>query len=154
MSWNVEPQQMQYVTAIVALYGAVLATLNFYREQQKDKIKLEITARDALIDPPIVWFKSIGIVNNSSFEIEITSVEFVLDSQNKLVFMPDGDYWYKIPDNIPPKKSGTYSIRLERIKTLLNSKGLNTEIRLKPFVMINRKYFSGKPFLFDPEKTA
>ena len=145
---------MLYVTAIVALYGAIIATLNFVREQQKDKIKLEITARDALIDPPIVWVKSIEVVNNSSFEIEVTSVGFILDSKEKLVFMPDSDHWYKIPDSIPLKKSSSYSIRIERIKTLLNSNGINTKNRLKPFVMINGKSFSGKPFWFDPKAIA
>lgn len=154
MPWNIEPQQMLYVTAIVALYGAILATLNFAREQKKDKIRLEITATDALVDSPIVWTKSIQIVNNSFFEIEVTSVGFTLDSKDNLVFMPDADHWYKIPDNIPPKKSRSYPIRIERIKALLSSNDVNTEIRLKPFVMINGKSFSGKPFLFDPEAIA
>ena len=154
MPWNLEPQQMLYVTATVALYGAILATLNFLREQQKDKIKLEITARDALIDPPSVWTKSIEIVNNSSFEIEITSVGFILESKDCLVFMPDADHWYKIPDSISLKKSRIYPIRIERIKTLLNSKGINTGIRLKPFVTVNGKSFSGKPFLFNPDEIA
>ncbi|MDV3349352.1 hypothetical protein QGP82_11670 [Leptothoe sp. LEGE 181152] len=92
MPWNIEPQQMLYVTAIVASYGAILATLNFLRELKKDTVRLKITARDALIDPPIVWAKSVEVVNNSSFEIEITSVGFILDSKAQLVFMPDADY--------------------------------------------------------------
>ncbi|NEZ64975.1 hypothetical protein D0962_19715 [Leptolyngbyaceae cyanobacterium CCMR0082] len=152
MPWNIEPQQMLYVTAIVASYGAILATLNFLRELKKDTVRLKITARDALIDPPIVWAKSVEVVNNSSFEIEITSVGFILDSKAQLVFMPDADYWYEIPSDIPPKKSRIYPIKLERIKTLLNSKGINSENRLKPFVMVSGKSFSGKSFSFDPEK--
>ena len=137
MSWNIEPQQMLYVTGIVALYGAVLSTLNFVREQRKDEIKLEITAKDALLDPPIVWVKLIQVVNNSSFEIEITSLGFVLDSQEKLVFMPDADHWYKIPDSVSPRKSRDYPIRLERVKTLLGSNGMNGKVRLKPFVNVS-----------------
>jgi hypothetical protein len=156
MPWNVEPQKMLcVVTGMVALYGAILSTLNFLREQQKDKINLEITARDAFIDQPVVVsVKLVQVVNNSSFEIDVTSVGFVLPSREMLVFMPDTDHWYKIPDSIALKKSSSYSIRIERIRTLLNSLNINTKIRLKPSVMVNSKCFSGKPFLFDPEATT
>ncbi len=61
------------------------------------------------------------------------------------------DNWYKLPDNILPKKSNSYRIRIESIYTLLDSLGISTKVRLRPFVIINGQSFSGKPFLFDPE---
>ncbi len=154
MSWNIEPQQMLYVTGIVALYGAVLSTLNFVREQRKDEIKLEITVKDALRDPPIVWVQLIKVVNNSSFEIEITSLGFVLDSQNQLVFMPDDDRWYEVPDIVSSRKSRDYPIRIERVKTLLSSNGINGKVRMRPFVIVNGRSFFGRSFLFDSEITT
>ena len=154
MIWDVKPQQMLYVTAMVALYGAVLATLNFARERRKDEIRLQVKAGDALLDPPIIWVKLINVVNDSSFEIEITSLGFVLDSQHKLVFMPDAEHLYRLPDNVPSKKSRDYPIRLERIKTLLNSNNISSKIRPKPFVTVNGRLFYGKPFFFEPLRSS
>ncbi|MEQ9353843.1 MAG: hypothetical protein RIG63_20210 [Coleofasciculus chthonoplastes F3-SA18-01] len=154
MLWDVEPQQMLYVTAAVAVYAAVLSTLNFVREQRKDEIRLKITAKNALLDPPMLLVESIYIVNNSSFEIEITSLGFALNSQDKLFFFPDAEDLHKLPDSIPSKKSRDYLIRVDRIKTLLKSNGINRKISLKPFVTVNSKHFYGKPFLFDPEATV
>jgi hypothetical protein len=149
--WNIEPQQMLYVTTSIALYGAILSTLNFIREGKKDTIRIEITVSDALIAPPGVLTKSIQVMNSSSFEVEIACIGFLLDSRSKLVFMEEIDHWYKLPDNILPKKTKSYPIRIDSIHTLLELNGISTKVRLRPFVMINGEAFSGKPFLFDPE---
>ena len=154
MSWSIEPQQMLYVTASVALYGAVLSTINFVTEQQKNRIRLKINISDGLVDQPsIIDVKIIKVINNSVFEIDIDSIGFRLNSGDNMVFLPENEYpWYQIPDSIQQKKSRIYPIRLERIKKLLNSQGQNNVVTLKPFVTVNGNSYYGKPFKFNCQK--
>lgn len=154
----IEPQQMLYVTAAAAFYGVVLSTINFVREQQKDKIRIRVklssgvVSGNRLFKEPAVFVKMIEAENISAFEVDVNSLGFVFKPDRKMIFPHGFKGVYSLPDSVGAKKSRSYPIHLDKIISGLQKEGKKGKVRLKPYIRSGNRTFYGKSQFFDIDK--
>lgn len=124
----------EILTSILALYGALLSSLVFWKEHEKSKRKLKITMKHGFLtygnggtsDNHLMLEAS----NDGHKPVTISSVSIELPNNRKLAFAnPEGTH--KLPHELTEGKSITTWYPLKHLETNLIESGFSKDVYVK-----------------------
>ncbi|MBV5348837.1 hypothetical protein JZU61_04175 [bacterium] len=140
----------EFLTATIAIYGAVLASFNFYREQQKLKRKIKVnlstgypTSNSGLGNFVIV----LEFVNHGYKTVTVNSPELKLPD-GKTIIMPNPDSNVLFPHSLEEGKNALVWIEIERLQKELINDGYHDTVKIKGAIRDQTgKYFRSKGWM-------
>ncbi len=121
------------IVAILAIYGAFLSTVIFFKEQQKSKRKIRVklsTGYSTSVKGLSDWMLLIEIINPGFKVVTINSPELRFDDGKKLI-IPYPKSNVAFPYSLEEGKSVYVWIEIARLKKELVEAGYNNSIKIK-----------------------
>jgi hypothetical protein len=144
ISWS------EILTACVALYGAILSSIIFVKEQQKNKRKIDISLSigellysDGLIETDQVLYFTIS--NPGNRKVTVSNPQLLLKNKKK-IFFPDNDFSVRFPYSLEDGKNIMIWYKLPELKKSLVEFGYTEKIEIKGVIeeQTGNKFFTKK----------
>ena len=131
ISWN------DVITAIVAVYGAVLSSIIFIKDQQRNKrhVKLKLTNGMLTFDngglsEPMLIFE---VSNPGHKNVTINVPQLRLDD-GKIIILPESNSNVSYPHTLEEGKSAHAWIEYEQLISSLKSRGYRDNVKVKGII--------------------
>lgn len=150
----------EIVTAIVAAYGAILATINLIQQLRQSRPRVKVDIKESLIFPfignPTNLGQPFGPVinvtprNMGQKKVVLYSWGFKVNRNKESFVVTQPSGLVEFPYEFQPDSSCTLWVPAKQLAERLHSRGLSGEVKLAGYVedAVNRRYKSN-PMKFD-----